>query len=78
MTGRPKDAPNTLMSRTAEENRMATTTITDYTTWYATLDAYMWRKHGLSVDDVEDYCWIDLFDDGFTPAQAITCWRQDR
>ena len=57
---------------------MATITYTDYAAWFSALDTLMWHRHGLSVDDVEDYCWSDLFEDGLTPAEAFTSWREDR
>jgi hypothetical protein len=37
--------------------------------WTAKLDAICWRKIGCSLDDLEDYCTYDAWDDGMTPMQ---------
>lgn len=38
--------------------------------WKAKVDALIQRKTGLSADDLPDFCYVDAFDDGATPAQT--------
>jgi len=38
--------------------------------WMAKVDQAVARKSGLSVYDLADQCYRDMYDDGFTPSQA--------
>ena len=38
--------------------------------WMAKVDAYLVKKVGLESADLIDIAYMDLFEDGYTPAQA--------
>jgi hypothetical protein len=38
--------------------------------WMAKVNAIVIRKTGLDADDLPDFCYLDAFEDGASPAQA--------
>lgn len=46
------------------------TTDEKFDVWMAKVDAAVEKKIGLSVYDLPDLCYRDMFDDGVTPSQA--------
>lgn len=38
--------------------------------WMAMVEAVIFRRCGLASADLDDYCYLDAFEDGATPAQA--------
>lgn len=41
-----------------------------YESWSERVDAILWQKVGLGVDDVPDWAQWDAYEDGLTPAQG--------
>lgn len=50
---------------------------TEFTAWLERADKLFTAKTGLSIHDMEDAPWFDYFEDGLTPAQALTAARQE-
>ncbi len=42
----------------------------DFKTWMRQVNAVINRAVGCSVYDLEDWCWRDAYDDGYTPEEA--------
>jgi hypothetical protein len=49
-----------------------TATKLTYKQWLDKVDDTMYRRIGLSVYDIDDYCYRDMYENGSTPAQAAT------
>jgi len=41
-----------------------------FESWLAKVDSAVVRRIGLGVDDLEDFPYYDLFEDGMTPAET--------
>lgn len=42
----------------------------DFKTWMRQVNAVVNRSVGCSVFDLEDWCWRDAYDEGYTPEEA--------
>ena len=38
--------------------------------WLRQVDEFVNERIGCSLHDLEDYCWRDLYDDGYAPEEA--------
>jgi hypothetical protein len=45
--------------------------------WKSELNELFEAAIGLSTEDIEDYCWYDLYEDGFTPEEAFKEWKTE-
>jgi hypothetical protein len=43
----------------------------DFAAFLLVADALALRRKGISIFDLPDYCWRDVYDDGLTPAEAL-------
>ncbi len=42
----------------------------DFDTWMKKVDAALVKKCGVGYEDLPDRCWDDMYEDGYTPAEA--------
>ena len=45
--------------------------------WFDKVDAAFGRRLGVSVNDVEDFGWDDLFSQGTSPGRAVAEWLEE-
>lgn len=43
----------------------------EFTAWLKRVDALCIRRVGVSILDLPDACWADMFEDGLRPGQAL-------
>lgn len=48
-----------------------------FTEWMATVDSQVIAQLGVSVHDLPDYHWRDLYDDGLLAGEAWECFVED-
>lgn len=48
-----------------------------YTDWMKALDKIFYREIGLGYDDVTDYMWHRLYEEGFPVEDAFREWEDD-
>lgn len=52
-------------------------THTEFTAWMNAVDKQLERELGLPSDDLPDFYWADMHEDGLTPIEAVACYIEE-
>jgi hypothetical protein len=49
----------------------------DFAAFLLVADSLAHRRYGVSIYDLPDYCWRDVYEDGLTPRQALNAAQEN-
>jgi hypothetical protein len=50
----------------------------EYAKWLSEVDSILTDIYGIGHRDLPDFTWVDMFEDGLTPGDAVETYREDQ
>jgi hypothetical protein len=50
----------------------------EYAKWLMEVDSILTDIYGLGHRDLPDFAWVDMFEDGITPGDAVDTYREEQ